>query len=82
MGLSIAVLIFGALLLAGEVWAFIYQEKMTELFAFRLIAFTIVVIAALVLAVSTVGPDKVAPAFGVVGLVAGYAAGKDAAPPN
>jgi hypothetical protein len=80
MGLPIVVLIFGALLLAGEAWLFVHQQKMTELLAFRLLAFTLALIVALVLSVSVVGPDKVAPAFGIVGLVAGYAAGKDAGP--
>ena len=80
MGLAIAVLVFGGLLLIGEAWLFVHQQRMTELLAFRLLAFTLALVAALVLAVAKIGADKVAPAFGIVGLIAGYAAGKD--PPD
>ena len=71
-----SVLLFGAVVIGLEVLVMIKRGRGWGLQSSRIVALTLVVIAALILVVSQVQSEKASAGFGLLGTVAGYMFGR------
>lgn len=81
---SIAVLVFGVLVVAGEIWVMVRRDKGWGPSNKQIVGLTIVVVAGLFLISGGYSQSETAPMFGLLGAIAGYlfGAGADNAGPQ
>jgi len=75
--LPLGVLLFGALIIGLEIMVMVKRQRGWGAQSSRMVGITLVVVAAMFLATSSIGQDKIAPAIGLLGTVAGYLLGKN-----
>ena len=75
--LPLGVLIFGAIIIGSEILVMIKRERGWGAQSSRIVGITLVVIAAMFLVTTSIGQDRIAPAIGLLGTVAGYLLGKN-----
>lgn len=73
--MSIAVLIFGVLVVAAQTILF-YRQKANVEEAFKYFIVTLIIIGALFLVTAGYGNQQIAPILGLLGTIAGYLLGK------
>jgi len=73
-----AILIFSAVVLAIEVMVMIFRGKGWGPMSTRLVGLTTIVLAALILAFADIPAEQRTPAYALLGVVAGFLAGKPA----
>jgi hypothetical protein len=76
--LQIALLGFGAVIFVVQSLSLMRLRRGWGPMSFRVTIFGIAIVATLFLAVSDIDSEKLAPAYGLIGVIAGYAAGKEA----
>ncbi|MFB9981201.1 hypothetical protein ACFSQQ_19715 [Mesorhizobium kowhaii] len=72
----VAILIFSAVLIAIQSAVMIFRGKSWGPTSSRLVGFTVVVLAVLILAFSEIPAEQRAPAYALLGVVAGFLAGR------
>ena len=73
-----AILVFSAVIIAAEVSVMIFRGKGWGPMSTRLVGLTMVVLAALILSFAEIPAEQRAPAYALLGVVAGFLAGKPA----
>jgi len=73
--MSIAVLIFGLLVVVAQTFLF-YQQKTNVEEAFKYLIVTLIIIGSLFLVTAGYGNQQIAPILGLLGTIAGYLLGK------
>jgi hypothetical protein len=71
-----AVLIFGAVIIVAEVAVMIFRKRGWGNHSVRVVGLSMIIIATIFLAVSTVGPERLSAAYAVLGVAAGYLVGR------
>jgi hypothetical protein len=69
---SIAVLIFGALIVGGEIYVMVRRDKGWGPSNKQIVGITVVIVAGLFLISGGYGQDQTSPMFGLLGAIAGY----------
>jgi hypothetical protein len=73
---NIAILAFGAIVIIAESAVLIFRGRAWGPSSVRLTGLTVVIIATLYLAASSLSSDRVSAAYAVLGVVAGYLVGR------
>ena len=78
MSQQIAVLIFAAAIIGLEVLVMILRGRGWGPMSTRIVGLSLVIVAALILALSDLATDQRSPVYTLLGVVAGYLAGRPA----
>jgi len=74
--LSISVLVFGLLIMAGELLVMLKREKGWGPNSIQIVGLTLVLTAGLFLTTAGYSQDQIAPMIGLLGTIAGYLLGR------
>ena len=77
IGLSIGVLVFGAIIMLAEICLMIKQNKYWDSWSLKILGLTLVLVSGLFLIVAGYSQDQTAPMMGLLGTVAGYLLGSE-----
>ena len=77
LGLSIGVLVFGALAMGMQIYVMIRANRYWDSLSIKIVGLTLVITAALFLIVAGYSQDQVAPIMGILGTVVGFLLGKE-----
>lgn len=80
IALSVAVLVFGAIVIGLQILVMLRQNKYWDTWAIKIVGLTLVITSGLFLIVAGYSQDQVAPMMGILGTVVGYLLGKDEVP--
>jgi hypothetical protein len=72
---TIAVLIFGGVVISAETAVMIFRGRGWGIQSTRLVGLSLVVVATMFLAAGSLSPERLGAAFAVLGVVAGYLVG-------
>jgi hypothetical protein len=78
IGLSLGVLVFGAIIIGLQVLVMLKRSMYWEIWSFKIMGLTLVLVSGLFLIVAGYSQDQTAPMMGLLGTVAGYLLGKEA----
>jgi len=79
IALSLGVLVFGAVIISLEILVMLRRAMSWDLWSFKVLGLTLVIVAGLFLIVAGYSQNQAAPMMGLLGTVAGYLLGKEGA---
>lgn len=73
----IAILVFGAFVIFLEIYVMLSQKRYWDVWSFKILGLTIVVVCGMFLVVAGYTQEQIAPMMALLGTVAGYMLGKE-----
>jgi hypothetical protein len=78
----IGILVFGAFIISLEVYVMLVQKRYWDVWSFKIVGLTLVVVCGMFLVVAGYDQNQIAPMMALLGTVAGYMLGKESGLPS
>jgi hypothetical protein len=78
----IGILVFGAFIISLEVYVMLLQKRYWDVWSFKIVGLTLVVVCGMFLVFAGYTQDQIAPMMALLGTVAGYMLGKESGLPS